>query len=69
MTIKGVELRPRELAALQLIADGLSNREIADALGIGEQATKNLIWKACQRTGADNRTHLIAQAFRQKIIR
>jgi DNA-binding CsgD family transcriptional regulator len=49
-------LTPRELDVLRLVAEGLSNREIADRLFISENTAANHIRKILLKTHAPNRT-------------
>ena len=48
----------RELEVLALLADGLSNREIASRMFITEGTTKNHITALLSKTGLDHRTQL-----------
>lgn len=50
----------REGAVAARVAEGLSNKEIAVALGITERAVKKHIERARGRLGARNRAHLVA---------
>jgi DNA-binding NarL/FixJ family response regulator len=52
-------LRPRELEILGLIADGLSNRQIAARLGITEKTVKNHICSIYQRCGVCERSQAV----------
>jgi DNA-binding NarL/FixJ family response regulator len=49
-------LTPRELDVLRLVAEGLSNREIADRLFISENTAANHVRKILLKTHAPNRT-------------
>lgn len=50
------ELTHKELEALQLLADGLSNSEIADALSIGQNTVETHLRHIYQKLGVNNRT-------------
>jgi DNA-binding NarL/FixJ family response regulator len=51
-------LTPREIAVLQLLADGSSNREISSRLKITENTTANHVRSILLKTGAANRTQV-----------
>jgi DNA-binding NarL/FixJ family response regulator len=55
-----VELRPREREVMQLIAEGLSNRQIAARLVISEKTVKNHICSIYQRLGVHGRSEAIS---------
>jgi DNA-binding NarL/FixJ family response regulator len=61
-------LTARELMVLRLIASGLSNRDIADALAISERTVKFHVTAILNRLGADNRTQAVALAARRGIL-
>ncbi len=51
-------LSPRETDIVQLIAEGLSNQEIADKLFISNGTVRNHISTILEKTGLDHRTQL-----------
>ncbi|WP_282944949.1 response regulator transcription factor [Cellulomonas endometrii] len=53
-------LTPSEAKVLDLIADGLSNREIGDHLGIAEKTVKNHITSILGKMGLQRRTQVAA---------
>ncbi|MGL4178251.1 MAG: response regulator transcription factor [Dermatophilaceae bacterium] len=57
-------LSARELDVLRLVADGLTNAEIADRLSISLETVKSHVRRALEKTGARNRTHLAVLATR-----
>jgi DNA-binding CsgD family transcriptional regulator len=61
-------LSRREIEILQQIAGRISTREIAAASNTSQQVIKNYTYRSCQKLDADNRTHLIAVAFRAGLI-
>jgi DNA-binding CsgD family transcriptional regulator len=62
-------LTTTEIEALQAVADGDRSSDVAVSRGITEASVKNLIWKACQKLGADGRAHAVALGFRKEILR
>jgi two-component system NarL family response regulator len=58
----------RELEVLQLIAKGLSNREIGEALGITEATVKWHVNMILSRLGVADRTEAIVAALQRGII-
>jgi len=62
-------LTAKEASILQSLADGLGTKEIAAMHGTSEQTIKNFVYRSCQKTGCDNRVHLVAQAIRRGIVR
>jgi DNA-binding NarL/FixJ family response regulator len=61
-------LSPRELEVLQLIAKGLSNREIGKALGIAEATVKWHVNLILSRMGVADRTEAIVAALQRGIM-
>ncbi|MDE6599964.1 MAG: response regulator transcription factor, partial [Oscillospiraceae bacterium] len=51
-------LSPREIDIVKLIADGLSNQEIADRLYISNGTVRNHISTVLEKTGLEHRTQL-----------
>jgi DNA-binding NarL/FixJ family response regulator len=62
------ELSPREIGILQLIADGNSNKQVADQLSIGEATVKSHVTNILSKLQANDRTHAVAIALRRGII-
>lgn len=58
-------LSTRELAVLDCVAQGLSNREIADALYVSEQTVKNHMTSVLRKLNATDRVGAILHAVRQ----
>jgi DNA-binding NarL/FixJ family response regulator len=58
----------RELELLSLMADGLSNKGIAERLFISENTVKYHIRNILQKVGVQNRTEAVALAIRQGIL-
>jgi len=61
-------LTPRELEVLQLLAQGLSNKEIAQRLGTSEHTAKFHVNSILGKLGARSRTEAIVLAARAGII-
>jgi len=61
-------LSPREVQVLQHVADGLSNKELAVALAIGEDTVKGHLSKIMDKLGANNRTHAVILGVQRGII-
>ena len=61
-------LTPREIAVLRLISTGAQNREVAEALGIGEETVRSHVKRAQLKLGVRNRAHAVAEALRQNLI-
>lgn len=55
-------LTDRELEVLYLIAEGLSNRDIASTLTVVEGTVRTHVYNICQKLGARNRTQAVARA-------
>src|SRR5437762_4719502 len=51
-----VQLTPREMATLRLMADGKANKEIAGALGISERTVKTHLGHLFEKLGVTSRT-------------
>ncbi|HJU44832.1 MAG TPA: helix-turn-helix transcriptional regulator [Vicinamibacterales bacterium] len=66
--IEALGLTPRELEVLQLIADGLSTREMADRLFVSENTVKTHISRVLDKLGASRRTQAVQLAKSQRII-
>ncbi|MCC6382606.1 MAG: response regulator transcription factor [Dehalococcoidia bacterium] len=62
-------LSPRELEVLQLVAEGLSNREIAERLVLSERTVINHVSHIFEKTGVENRAGATAFAFRSGLTR
>jgi two-component system NarL family response regulator len=64
-----VRLTPRELATLQLMADGKANKEIASELGISERTVKTHLGHLFEKLGVTSRTEAIGVATRRGLVR
>jgi two-component system NarL family response regulator len=64
-----VQLTPRELAALRLLANGHSNKEIATALGISERTVKTHLAHLFAKLQVTSRTEAVRVATRRGLVR
>jgi DNA-binding NarL/FixJ family response regulator len=62
-------LSPRELAVLELVAVGHSNKEIAAALNLSLSTVKLHLQNIFSKLGAQDRTQATAAAFQRGIVR
>lgn len=52
-------LSKREMEIVQSLAEGLTNRQIAQRLGLSEHTIKNYLFRVFDKTGASNRIELL----------
>jgi DNA-binding NarL/FixJ family response regulator len=64
-----VELTAREQEVLQLVADGLRNKEIARVIGRSNETVKDHLQSILQKLGARDRTQAVTLALQRGIIR
>jgi two-component system, NarL family, response regulator len=64
-----VQLTPRELGTLRLMADGHSNKEIASALSISERTVKTHLGHLFEKLGVTSRTEAVRVATRRGLVR
>ena len=67
--VSRVQLTPREMAALRLMADGKANKEIATALDISERTVKTHLAHLFEKLGATSRTEAVRVATRRGLVR
>ncbi len=60
-------LTKRELDVIGLLVEGLSNREIAERLGLSEQTVKNHIARIMAKVEVRNRVELVLYAVRERL--
>jgi DNA-binding NarL/FixJ family response regulator len=64
-----VQLTPRELASLRLLAEGKANKEIAQELQISERTVKTHLGHLFEKLGVTNRTEAVKVATRRGLVR
>lgn len=64
----GETLTPREVSVLERIAQGQSNKRVAEGLGISEGTVKNHVTKLIEKLGASDRTHAVTIAVQRGFI-
>jgi two-component system NarL family response regulator len=62
------ELNRRELEVLQRLAEGRSNRAIADTLGLSEVTVKVYVGRILQKLEVRDRTHAVTTAIARGIV-
>jgi ATP/maltotriose-dependent transcriptional regulator MalT len=62
------ELTARERAVLGMIVDGMTNREMADALGLSAHTVKDHVSSLYRRLGAVNRAGAVKRAHELRLI-
>lgn len=67
--VSRVQLTPRELSTLRLMADGKANKEIAVELGIGERTVKSHLGRLFEKLGVTSRTEAIKIAMQRGLVR
>ncbi len=61
-------LTTREIQVLELLAEGLPNKSIAERLGISDQTVKFHVSSISGKLGASNRTDAVRRAVRRGLI-
>ena len=64
-----VQVTPRELSTLRLMADGKTNKEIANVLGISERTVKSHLGHLFEKLGVTSRTEAVKVATRRGLVR
>ncbi len=62
------ELTPREMEVLQLIAQGLGNREIAQQLAVNERTVKYHVSTILDKLEVTNRTEAVTTAAQRGLV-
>jgi DNA-binding NarL/FixJ family response regulator len=63
------DLTPRETEVLKLIASGLPNKEIAEALVLSEKTVKNHINNIFSKLHVNDRSQAILYAIREGLVK
>lgn len=63
------ELSSREVEVLQLVAEGRSNKEIGDALGLSALTVKSHLARIARKVGTGDRAEMVAHAMRAGLVR
>ena len=66
--IAALGITPRELEVLNLIAEGLSNKEMAERLFVSENTVKTHASRVFDKLGASRRTQAVQFAKNQGLI-
>jgi DNA-binding NarL/FixJ family response regulator len=66
--IKDAALSEREIEVLSLVADGNSNKIVADRLAISEDTVRSHMKSIFSKLGANDRTHAVTIALKRGII-
>jgi NarL family two-component system response regulator LiaR len=67
-TVPHEDLTPREIEVLRQLALGRSNKEIADALSIGDETVKTHVGNVFAKLQVENRAQAIVQALKRGLV-
>ena len=63
---RNVELTPRELKVIKLVAQGMANRDIAEIMEVSQRTIESHVSNMLGKTGLHNRTELARCAIESK---
>jgi DNA-binding NarL/FixJ family response regulator len=63
------QLSAREIEVLQLVADGRSNKDVGEALGLSALTVKSHLARIARKLGTGDRAEMVAMALRGELIR
>ena len=63
------DVDPREVEVIRLVADGQSNKQIGDALGLSALTVKSHLARIARKLGTGDRAEMVALAMRAGVIR
>ncbi|MDX1658903.1 MAG: response regulator transcription factor [Nitriliruptorales bacterium] len=66
---EGTSLTPRELEVLQLLAEGLTNAQVGERLGVSARTIKTHVQNLLAKLDVPDRTGAVARGFRLGLIR
>lgn len=61
-------LSPREREVLRMVAAGSTNREVAEALGVGQETVKTMVGRVFGKLGVHKRAEAVSEAHRMGLI-
>lgn len=61
-------LTEHQISVIRLLAEGLSNEEVANELGVRPETVKSHLRKAFMKSDARNRTHLVVLAIKWGLV-
>jgi len=67
-TQQGYELAPRERNVLELLVQGLTNKEIAERLALSIHTVDTYIRKVYEKLHVNTRSGAVAKAFRERLV-
>ena len=65
---KSVELTPTEKKVVDLVAQGFSNKDISQALGVSQRTIESHVSNMLNKTGLHNRTELSRWAIQNELV-